>query len=416
MLLIYRHPKTANAPTIMEHINSFKDYSSFNPILLNTENGFPRGLYECHFDVIVLHYSLFGTYPFQLNKNFERYISNSKALKVAFFQDEMIHCHKRFQLIDNLGIDVIYSLLEPRYFQSVYKKNTRVKNVRHTLTGYVSDDLIRIGNQLKTPFSTRDIDVGYRARKLDYFYGRGAREKSEIAVCFVDSAKQTNLKLDISTQEKDRIYGFAWYEFMANCRFMLGAMAGTSIFDINGDIKMKTEAYINENKSAKFTQVEQAVLFPYEKNINYRMISPRIFECIALRVCLVLYKDDYQGVLKPWRHYIPLEKDFSNINLVLAKMQDKDLVTSIIENSYQDIILSGKWHYREFMKKFDNTLEKLMPNLSPMTPSEHRKACHEIKKDAIFRASLIWAKSSLKRPFPGRKMLVQALNVLGIRR
>jgi hypothetical protein len=74
ILLIYHHPLAANAPTIMEHVESFERYSKHDVWKVNTEYGFPAALRDMEFSAIVLHYSVFGMYPFILPMTFRRYV------------------------------------------------------------------------------------------------------------------------------------------------------------------------------------------------------------------------------------------------------------------------------------------------------------------------------------------------------
>lgn len=403
ILLIYHHTRPANAPTIMEHVHSFEKYSSFSVNAINTANGFPRNLRKFEFAAIVMHYSMFGSLPFLLSESLKRYISASQSKKIFFFQDEMQHVQERFKLLNSLGVDAIFTCLDRKYVNH-YLNNTPSKLIKQTLTGYVCDDLVFKCARYYKPFKYRTIDVGYRARNLPYHYGRGAREKSEIAERFIEAVRQTSLTLDISTREGDRIYGDDWYKFVANCKFMLGVMAGTSIFDMTGEVKQKTIDYLREYPTASFQQVEESVLAPYEEIINYRQISPRLFECAASRVCMILFRDDYQGVLTAGRHYIPLEKDFSNIETVLQQMHDQTLVDRIVESSYSELIISDKWRYRKFMVEFDQTLERL--GCEPSANSEeHRRVELLFQKDAWLRSIVCWLKSWRSRPFPGRRQL-----------
>lgn len=318
ILLLYHHPFSSNAPTIKEHLRSFNKYSGFTFIEVNINHGFPSRLKNINFPVVVMHYSIFGSFPFLLSSEFISYLSASKAKKVYFFQDEMQYVQERFKLMHDLGVDIIYTLLPPQCYDH-YLNNTGASIVRSTLTGYVCDDLIKISSRNHIPFESRSIDVGYRARNLPYHYGRGAYEKSNIADRFLEHMSESNLHLDISTREQDRVYGNDWYSFISNCKFMLGTMAGTSIFDFTGEVQRKVENYLQLHPSASFEHVEEKVLMPYENNLAYRTISPRLFECAAFRVCMILYEGDYQGILQPNIHYISLKRDFSNIDEVLSK-------------------------------------------------------------------------------------------------
>jgi hypothetical protein len=359
ILLIYHHPLAANAPTIMEHVESFERYSKHDVWKVNTEYGFPAALRDMEFSAIVLHYSVFGMYPFILPMTFRRYVEGCKrSVKVAFFQDEYDSCRERFALIDRLGIDVLYTLMEPRYFDEIYVRNTGAKRVLPTLTGYVCDTLLENANRFAKSFAMRRIDVGYRGRPLPFYMGRGAQEKTNIGKEFAARCANSNLRLDIRTDEGDRIYGSAWHRFIGECRFMLGVESGVSIFDVGGSVVPKLNEYLRVHPGADFEEVEAAVLAPYEDRIYYRTISPRVLEAAAFRTCQIMFEGKYQGILQPGRHYIELKKDFSNLDDVLRQMKDESLVTEIVENAHRDLIASGAYHYSKFIASFDEMLHE----------------------------------------------------------
>lgn len=358
VLLLYHYPARLNAPTIKDSIEAFTRYSSYHIYSVNTYIGFPLILEKLKFSAIILHYSLFGATPFKLNSRLINFIKRDpKMIKVVFFQDEYANCKERFQLINDLKIDTIFSLLEPQYFKKVYIDNTCVTDIRQVLAGYVSDALLSYAESSSMKFLDRPVEVGYRGRKLKLHLGEGAKEKSNIAFQFKDFAKDKKINVDISIEEKDRIYGKKWYDFVQNCKFMLGVQSGTSIFDLDGAIEKKIGDYVSKDEPSANDSLEK-ILNPFEKNINYRMISPRIFECAALKTCMILYSDSYQNILEADKHYIPLDKDFSNIDKVYKKMKNEKYVSTIIENAYTDIALAKKYHYSTLVEKFDGCIAK----------------------------------------------------------
>jgi hypothetical protein len=416
ILLVYYHPLSQNAATIMEHVESFGRYSKFKVWVLNVAYGFPSGLRGLEFSTVVLHYSLFGSYPFSLPEKFLKYIESlRKSLKVAFFQDEMRYCKQRFDLINRLAIDVIYSLLDPKYFDEVYLKNTVVKSVLPNLTGYVCDQLIEKSSKFEKLFHLRDIDVGYRARQLPFYMGRGAQEKSDIAIKFLEHSRDLNLKLDIKLNESDRIYGDDWPRFMANCRFMLGVESGTSIFDITGQIQQKVSQYLDAYPTATFSQVEKEILEPYEEKINYRAISPRIFECAALRTCMILFIGGYQNILVADKHYIPLEKDFSNYDEVILKMNNIGLVKEMTERAYQDLISSGAYSYSNFIQRVNGDISSRL-TVAEGSNESYEKVDSFLNRDLLFRRLVAYVKQIRYISFPGRESLVNAAYKLGYKR
>jgi hypothetical protein len=67
---------------------------------------------------------------------------------------------------------------------------------------------------------------------------------------------------------------------------------------------------------------------------------------------------EYNGILTPWVHYIPFKKDFSDIDEVLAILKKDELREHMVEQTYQDIVRSGKYSYRAFVKFVFDRIEK----------------------------------------------------------
>jgi hypothetical protein len=369
VLLLYHHPPQQNAPTIMEHVRAFEENSRFAVWAVNTDLGFPAGLERLRFGAVVLHYSLFGIWPYQLGKRFLDYLRGSPGHRIAFFQDEYRYCRERFQFLSEYAIDTVYTLMDPPYAEQVYGAHTTGCETVHTLTGYVATELVDLAGRLTLPDEARTIDIGYRARQLPFHMGRGAQEKHLIGVEFARRAAGLGLVLDIDTDERRRILGSAWHEFMARCRAVLGVEAGVSIFDLDGSAEVACREALAASPGASFEAVERAVLHRWEGNIPYRTLSPRHFEAAALRVCQILFEGRYSGVLTPLVHYIPLRKDWSNFDDVIRMFRDRAFRFELAENAYRDLIASGRYSYARFIEEFDQRL--VARGLSPdITPAE----------------------------------------------
>ena len=357
ILLVYHHPPYSNAPTILEHVHMFAQHSQFAVCEINTEYGFPPELRERRFRIVLLHYSLFGGFPYQLNDAWREYLRQCEgSYKIAFFQDEYYRCPDRFDFIREQQIDCIYSLLRPHLARKVYGRNAPVPRLRYTIPSYVSDEMVAAARCLVRPSESRPIDVGYRARPTYYHMGIGAREKTEIARRFKQATQSLGLKLDIETDEHHRIYGDAWPRFLSNCKAVLGVEAGVSIFDVTDGARRACEAWLAKHPTATFEEVHQAVLQPWENRLYYRTIGPRHFEAAALRTCQILFEGDYSGILKPGVHYIPLKKDFSNIDEVLQTFRDTSARDEMTEAAYEDLIASGDYSCKRFVETFDRDL------------------------------------------------------------
>lgn len=409
VLLLYNHPISKNASTIMEHVNSFSKHSDFKVWNLNTEMGFPNGLSDIKFKVVVLHYSLFGTRKYCLNKKFYNYLDKcNESYKIAFFQDEHHFCQQRFHFLNRYKIDCVYSLFEEEYFDVVYYKNTNVKKVVFTLTGYVSNELINISKKHFIPFDKRKLDIGYRARKLPYYMGKGAQEKAGIADGIKQRVDCGSLVMDIETGENKRIYGEDWYRFLANCRSVLGVESGVSIVDLNDEVMAGYHDIIRKNPKISFDEMYDMFLYKWDGNIFYRAISPRIFEAAALRVCQIMFEGKYNNIVQPMIHYIPLKKDFSNLDEVLEIFQNSEKRNEIVENAYQELIGSGKYTYASFVRGFDNEL--IREGFAPASSTQQIEIVDNVLKKGgslrIIKAYVMWP---LNNYFPGKQLLKKTI-------
>jgi hypothetical protein len=67
--------------------------------------------------------------------------------------------------------------------------------------------------------------------------------------------------------------------------------------------------------------------------------------------CQILQREDYLGVLEPWRDYIPLEADYSNMDEVLLAMKDLDKCQLIVENAKRALVESKFFDYSQLVKE-----------------------------------------------------------------
>jgi hypothetical protein len=421
VLLLYHDRLSPDASTVLEHVRSFK-LSQFHVSTVNTFWGFPKALASLRFDVLVLHYSLFGVANYCLDDQFLDYLDRSaSSYKIAFFQDEYQFCQQRFAFIDRYKIESVYTLLEPRYFKDVYLKYTNVSQVTNNIPGYVSDNLIAVSGRMFLPDEKRSIDIGYRGRKLPHYMGRGAREKYDIAIAFTERAKDLGFKLDIQAHEHGRLYGSHWQKFMANCRATLGVEAGVSIYDLDYEAySTYCRAVLGQDAEppgpkwySQFVRLaakEEAIdageladklLAKWENNIPYRTISPRHFEAAAFRTCQILFEGNYSGIMQPFKHYIPLKKDFSNFDEVISIFKNKRERQEITENAYSDLIASKQYSYKVFIAKVDAELIKrgLRPQLSR---TQRLRIDVALYQEELHRRTR-WKLSQAKSKFRARK-------------
>lgn len=349
----------ASAGTTHDHVDALRRHSAHRvmcfPYLGEGADRLPRDLELDRFDAIVIHYSVYLLADRHLGPADRERIAAFPGVKLLFLQDEYRQIDRVTALIAGLGIDVLFTCVPGPEVGKVYPPDRLpALTVISNLTGYVS--AAQLGMRVAR-IAQRPVDVGYRARVPPFWLGRLSAEKWQIATRFLEAVQGTGLKCDISQREEDRIYGKRWPQFVSSCKAMLGVESGASVFDFDGSIQRDVEAFMAENPQAGFEEVESRFLRAHEGRIRLNQISPRCFEAAALRTAMVLYEGEYSGILKPWRHYVPLCKDFSNIDEVVAAIKDERKLQEIADRAYEEIALNPQWSYEAFAGRFDAALQ-----------------------------------------------------------
>src|SRR4029079_18554451 len=120
-------------------------------------------------------------------------------------------------------------------------------------------------------------------------------------------------------------YGPAWFDFIGSCRSMLGSESGSNVFDFDGSLEREFERTKALKGGVPPSYQEFAPLIAdREEAISMGQLSPRIFECAAMRTPMIQFRAAYSNAIEPDAHYFALEKDFSNLDDILARLEDTD--------------------------------------------------------------------------------------------
>jgi hypothetical protein len=387
VLLIYHRPTVpwafVDASNVDENIAAFTRHSRFPVWGVNTDFGFRRGLPKLEFDAIVVHYSVFiwSQQGYLLGNELLEYLGAARGYKIAFFQDEHHWCKQRFGFIDEYGIDCVYTLLEPPHAEQVYGSHTNASKFVSHFPSYVGQELLDAAPRFGKPDRERQIDIGYRGREIPPYMGRGGLEKAVIGERFAELAQNRGLRLDVKVSEGERIYGDDWHRFMADCKGTLGTESGVSCFDLEDEVREEYERLSAGGREVTVEKLERGALGRWDGKIPYRTISPRNFEAAAFRVCQVLFEGRYSGLMEPMHHYIPLRKDFSNLDEVIERFKDPGLRQELTENAHRDLIASGENSYERLIASLDATLREA--GLQP-----HRSAAEKQEVSRMLRRTL----------------------------
>ena len=344
-----------------DHLLSFSRFSSFNIYFADaigpSRCGFDLGL----FDAVIIHYSCCLYRDDHLNPAFAEALARFFGPKVLFLQDEYDLTGNTIRQIKALGIDVFFTTITPDCVERVYPRaqvGDRVQFI-YTLTGYVPLRL-KPPEQLR-PWAERAITVGYRARKLHYRYGDLGQDKFRIGERMKAECQTRGWACDIEWDDDKRIYGADWPAFLENCRVTLGSESASNVFDYDGSLRRCLDEELARNPDLTYAEARSRFLADREGRHGVTsMISPRVFEAIALKTALVMFEGSYSGAVEPHRHYIPLAKDFSNLDRVMAQINDAAAMEALVERAYAEIITSGRYDYRHLIAQVDDQLRRRM--------------------------------------------------------
>lgn len=344
------------AATVADHIHALCRLSENRIYRLSILGHIPRNLDLARFDAVIVHYTLVACMDFYLSREARARIAQFTGLKALFIQDEYRHVNASIAAMRELGIHVLFTCVPEPEIEKVYPES-KLPGVRkvNVLTGYVPAELL---DRKVPPFEARPVDVGYRGRSVPAWLGELGQEKWRIGLRFLQDAARYGLSCDISYREEDRLYGDAWIDFLTRCKAVLGVESGASVFDFTGEIQYGVERHLARAPNTPFETLRDLYFRDAEGKISLAQISPRSFESAALRTLMILYEGEYSGILKPWRHYVPLKKDHSNMDQVVAVLRDPARCREIIECAYREVALDPENSFRAFVQKVDHALRE----------------------------------------------------------
>lgn len=355
-LLLLCDYRPHEAATVIDHIEAIRRWSRYDVFVLPMFGDLPGEVDFAPFEALVIHYNLVMSSDVFLSPLARWRISRFQGPKAAFIQDEYRFVDATISVMRTLGIQVLFSCVPADQVELVYPE-AKLPQLRRTvtvLTGYVPEELLAAP---VAPYDDRTIDVAYRGRRLPAWLGRLAQEKVLIAERFQADAPAYGLSTDISTSEDDRLYGEAWVEFVRSSKATLGVESGASVFDFDGSIERSITGYLSVHPDATFEELHRRFLADVDGRIRLNQISPRCFEAAALGTLMVLYPGDYSGILEPGRHYVPLEKDHSNMVEVANAIQDRSTWERITSQAREEVALNPRYSFQAMVQTVDEGLD-----------------------------------------------------------
>jgi len=348
-VLVIHALRPTSRQTTIDHLLSFREHLPHADVqYLHFQQPLPKEVSDVAVDLLIVNYDY-------LNYRFtplwpyikRRHINIARKAKkvVAIVQDDFW----ANVLLDNWcmdwGVDRILTPIDNN-LDVLYPRSIKTKEFKMALTGYVKS-----GPVPNTPLlKDRPIDLGQRVREMPPHLGRLAQAKAHQAVTMAHAARHAGFVVDVSTRVEDSFIGTTWFDFLASCKFTVGMKGGASLHDPRGLIHTKVQSYLARHPDAAFDEIERKCFKGKDMKHEFTAISPRLFESAMAGTCQILQREDYLGVLEPWRDYIPLESDYSNMDEVLNAMKDLDKCQLIVENARKALVDSKFFDYSQLVE------------------------------------------------------------------
>jgi len=383
-LMLCNYSINQGAVTV-ESINAFLDHSNYPIFPYSLTNGFSEDFPYEQFDFIIIHYSIIPTLPGYLPDTIADRLRKFEGPIFQFIQDDYRRVSLMRDFIKRVGVDAVYSIMPLETAKKLYggiKPNLKIHSY---LAGYASSWL----NMEKTvPLSRRKTAVGYRGREYPYWFGEITTLKIDLAKRLKKQLKKKWIKTDFSVRERDRIYGRDWVKFLIRCRAIYGTESEVNYLDPHGAMAnwYNTLEQLNKHPSSGKKWDGRKVVDTdfFKRNTqpapgSMSIIPPRVFEVICLRSANVLMEGNYSNVLEPWRHYIPLKKDLSNLDEVVKALKNDALISEMIATTFAEIATNEKYMWQGFGTFVDQTFEKQLKKIK-LKPSTQLLTCSQLAK------------------------------------
>lgn len=219
---------------------------------------------------------------------------------VFFMENEYRLLEDKVALAEALGADVLVSQLPEDVARAFYGLRFAGKVV--SCPAALNPKVFR---PLR-PAAGRPIDVGTRSHV--YPDSLGDRDRNVLLERFISGdGPLRGLKVDISVDERDRLSRDGWARFLNRCRATVSTEAGAAHIAWEGRP---------------------------ETTVCGKAVSSRHFEAIGTKTAQIMFPGRFNGLLVPGEHYLPLERDFSNLGEVCAAVKDDRLLTRMTDAAH----------------------------------------------------------------------------------
>lgn len=361
VLVLYWYPKGTELRLAVGRHLRLLDGRGVQVVYRNAIDPAPPWLARTAPDLCILHTTFLSyarwNYEFETYRRRFRWLAKLRCPKVALPQDEYDHAALLDEWLLELGVTSVYSCFGPDQRAMLYPLLAGRASFRETLTGFIDEDTAGSVAARMRPHAERPTDVVYRARQLPYWFGSHGQLKHRIAEAVGERAPAHGLRIDVSTRPEDTIFGEGWLDFLLSGRAVIGSESGSSVLDERGEIHRRISRLLADEPDLTFEEVDARMPDGWD-SYAFFALSPRHLEAVVTKTAQVLVEGAYSGVLEAERHYIPVRRDFSDLDEALERLHDRETVEAMAERAYEDVYLSRRY-------TLDTLAEQLLAEARP---------------------------------------------------
>lgn len=191
------------------------------------------------------------------------------------------------------------------------------------------------------PWVPRTVDIGFKG---DIYYPWvGDMERTRLIRYFADRGRAFRLACDI--QEK-RVDGDVWCRFLNGCKGIMGAESGTYYLNERGGVLKRAKAHMKEHPETSFEELHERYFRDIAEPVSGKAISSRHFEPIGTKTCQIMLEGDYNGILRADEHYIPVQRDLSDVVEAIFKFKDEDFRRRMVDRTFEYVMDSHTYAHR----------------------------------------------------------------------
>ena len=307
------------------------------------------------FDMVIFHTSLLAerwdTANFKALKNkFKKINWITELYSMAFPQDEFYKTNDLDKLFSSLQINKIFGLIPPHEFSKIYPLTSKSSSYSQVLPFYIEKQ--KIPDYYKN-FENRELHVAYRAWAAEPWLGQIARDKLNI-LQVKDYLEKYPFKIDLSCSPDRQLENSAWLRLLGNSKWTLVTPGGASIVDPDGHLRnLYIESGLPNKDIDDFDSAYEKLGYDkFDNSLDLSVITPRILEAALCGTALIAFPSRYNNKLLPGVHYFPLNRDFSNLNLLIEVLNDAEMWSFYRSNLQNLIFQDSYFHLESFLSKF----------------------------------------------------------------